>query len=492
MKNINRSIHICNGQIITDPTNSFIAESITIIDGTVHAHNDDLPSGIEVLDLQGKTLVPGLIDSHLHLTLGASALGHADLKKCNSRYEFEQILVQESKKIRDGRWLIASGWSEQTLSDSPDRSWIPESIVCPTICYRNDLHAAIVNSQGTEQLDLDAINKMVGGEDVLEGVFKEDALFYGLQPMVPDLSNHIKLKQSTRALQDMQSFGLTMIGTMETLDDVLNILYEIDLSTLMRIRAMCFDEPTQMAFQKCDSFCNSDFLAITGLKTFLDGTLGSRTAKLYEPWNDASGNGELTQASQTIDEWVKLVSNAQFSPVIHAIGDQAVGIALKALQNVNSSMIPRIEHAQLIHEKDINLIKGFCFGVQPLHVINDSVIAVKSLGKQRANLLHDWRRMLDAGATLSFGSDWPVAPFDPIGAMGIAIAQGVTPQEALVATTSDAAMSLRSPLAGNLTLGSFGDCVVLDANPLSIDWNTVSPKVQTTILNGSIVYNVHA
>ena len=95
-------------------------------------------------------------------------------KNCNSKYEFENILVKQSNNIRDGCWLIASGWSQQALSDFPDRSWIPESIVCPTICYRNDLHAAIVNRHVTEQLDLDSINKMVGGEDASKGVFKEE------------------------------------------------------------------------------------------------------------------------------------------------------------------------------------------------------------------------------------------------------------------------------------------------------------------------------
>ena len=97
--------------------------------------------------------------------------------------------------------------------------------------------------------------------------------------------------------------------------------------------------------------------------------------------------------------------------------------------------------------------------------------------------------MLDAGAFLSFGSDWPVVPFDPIATMKVAISQGLSAQEALVASTTHAALSLHEPNAGHLLAGAFGDCVVLDENPLDIDWETTLPTVRATIFAGKIVYS---
>jgi predicted amidohydrolase YtcJ len=189
-----------------------------------------------------------------------------------------------------------------------------------------------------------------------------------------------------------------------------------------------------------------------------------------------------------LGEWISRVVQGGYAPVMHAIGDEAVGAALKSIANVPKTQLCRIEHAQFIAEQDSSAIEGRWFGVQPLHKESDDLIALDAVGEERANQLHDWRAMLDRGAKLSFGSDWPIAPHNPIGAMSAAIKNGVTPKEALVATTADAAASLGEPRSGILKIGSFADATLLSCNPLECDWNSVTPSITMTIVGGVIQF----
>jgi hypothetical protein len=211
---------------------------------------------------------------------------------------------------------------------------------------------------------------------------------------------------------------------------------------------------------------------------------------MYSDWCDAQGNGVWAghAASGVLTNWIERVSEAGFAPVLHAIGDAAVGLALHELEGVDSNLVPRVEHAQCIAQQDLGLLHGRMFAVQPLHQPDDMKIAIQSLGENRIDELHNWRRMLEAGGILSFGSDWPIATPDPISAMAIAIGCGLTPSEALIASTTHAALSLRSEKAGNLGIGSYGDVVVLDQDPLKCDWKVDQPSVTMTILDGRIVY----
>ena len=182
------------------------------------------------------------------------------------------------------------------------------------------------------------------------------------------------------------------------------------------------------------------------------------------------------------------VSSAGYAPVLHAIGDEAVGAALDVLEDVDPLLAPRIEHAQCIAERDLPALTGKFFGVQPAHQPADYQIGLKALGCERMSGLHNWRSMLDAGGVLSFGSDWPIAPPDPLLAMKIAILQGLTPKEALVASTLSAAKSLQTEQSGHLRIGAFADIAVLDQDPLKCDWKESIPSVTMTIVAGRVVY----
>ncbi|HIN09808.1 MAG TPA: hypothetical protein EYM64_04450 [Phycisphaerales bacterium] len=307
--------------------------------------------------------------------------------------------------------------------------------------------------------------------------------------MIPPVEIEARISRTRCALQMMHARGITLIGTMETVEDIKQILSNLHREQIMRIRVMCLDDPTPDKIKFCTSM-NDEFLQVTGFKSFLDGSLGSRTAKMSEPWKDVEGDGVWAgvAASGMLNDWIATVTNSNFSPVVHAIGDQAVSLALDALADVSEELIPRIEHAQFIADSDFEKIRNKWFGIQPLHQPHDVLTASIAVNEQQASLLHNWRRMVDAGAKLSFGSDWPVAPPDPLAAMRVAIEQGLSRSEALAMSTSIAADSLRTPKAGRFEIGSYGDVVVLDRNPLECDWKKQPPSVIMTILGGKVLH----
>ena len=442
------------------------------------------------IDLQGQYAVPGLIDSHIHLVLAATGMDEVDLRPCDSKESFQTALLQSKKTTPKGQWLVGSGWSVQSLGKEPNGQWIPDEIEFPVLCYRDDFHTAIFNDALLRYLDIKRLRTMPGGQSVDKGIVQEDALFDGLMPFIPTISVETQLGRIHRAIQALHQQGITLVGSMEHKRDIDSLLIQIQKTQSIRMRLMCLDEPTDKMIEDCKTLKEDDFLRLTGFKSFLDGTLGSRSAKMYADWLDEKGSGTWTghASNGSLQHWIKNVTQAGFSPVLHAIGDEAVGLALSLLQQVDPALTPRIEHAQCVAEKDISAVQGMCFGVQPLHQPGDSAIAMKALGNTRSNELHNWRRMIDAGGTLSFGSDWPVTPPRPLDAMAIAISQGVTAREALVASTINAAQSLQSKHAGHLRIGAFGDIAILDQDPIQCNWRKTVPSVTMTIQAGKIVF----
>lgn len=485
---MNPIIFLHNGIILLDTFPMAFSASITIENGRIAEIDGKPPPNAQRIDLRGAFAMSGLIDSHLHLVQGASSMGDCNLQDVTSKEHFRALLLDRSKSIDADQWLIGFGWTQEALGSSPDRTWFPKDCDIPILCYRVDYHCAILNDVALALLPCDSIEKLTGGTQIVDGIVKEDALYEGVCPHLPPVPAIEKLRKTKVVLQNMHEKGITGIGTMEDLQDVEDVLCKLPLQELMRVTVMLLDAPSNDVLRRCTKIKQP--LNILGFKAFLDGSLGSRTAKMYADWNDATGTGLWAglAAKETLHAWATDVAREGFAPVMHAIGDAAVGKALHVLQEIEDNCGARIEHAQCIAEKDLNNLSGKMFGVQPLHQPADAAIALEALGSIRASQLHNWRRMLDAGARLSFGSDWPVVEADPIAAMRVAIACGLTVEEVLLASTREAANSLQMEHSGSLRIGSNGDVVVLDSNPFEIDWKIAMPSVTMTILAGKIVF----
>lgn len=490
---MSRTLHIHNGNILINASPPRYSRSLTIEKGIVSKQDSESPRQARRIDLQGKFAMPGLVDSHLHLIQGATEIGDVDLRTVQSREEFAQALLQAQEKIPEGRWLVAYGWTQEQLGGSPDVSWFPAELHVPCLCYQVDFHTAVLNNTALTLLQIDTITSVTGGSQIAQGRVGEDALYNYVCPCMPELPPSEKQSRTKATLLLMQRKGITLVGSMENIADVEETLRNIPLEEYMRISVMCLDAPTAENL-KASQQVATPFLQTSGYKAFLDGTLGSRTAKMYEPWRDVEGRGLWAGlgGKEELQGWVETVAGAGFAPVMHAIGDEAVGAGLRALKGVPPELCARIEHAQFIAEKDLPLVANSMFGVQPLHQPDDALIAREAVCKERFAHLHNWRRMLSAGGMLSFGSDWPVAEADPLSAIQVAIRTGLTVEEALHASLEMGAKSLRVPLAGTLHCGSYGDLVVLDRNPFECDWNHEIPEVELTVLNGNIVYEKEA
>jgi hypothetical protein len=322
------------------------------------------------------------------------------------------------------------------------------------------------------------------------GLVGEDVLWKCVIPLIPQPPLDRRREMVAAATRRLHAGGVTMVGAMERPADVRDVLMPMRTSLGLRLRVMLLDagdEPSTWT-----QFDEDEWLRVIGCKAFIDGTLGSRTARMFEDWSDRPGDRGMfidRAAGGTLDTWAAAVASSGLVPSVHAIGDEAVHRALNALDGLEEG---RIEHAQLIGSEDLGRLKGRFLCVQPLHRVVDAIGADVALG-DRVGRLHAYRTMLRRGGRLSFGSDWPVAEADPVAGVAEAVTgfheeERLSAAEAWLATTGEAAASLQEPRGGRLDVGCFGDVTVFDRNPLDCDWRTDRPIVIMTIVGGEIVY----
>jgi len=475
------------------------------------------------IDLGDACAVPGLIDAHLHLSLGAESLLELDLSGCRSRGEFEAALAARHAELPEGAWLVARGWNEDGFAGrkAPDRGWLAATGRRPTVCWRMDAHACVVNDAVLERLALAA--DPAGGRIERDGAGRptgllQEAAAWGLvQPIVPPPDADRRRAAVRDAAALLASLGLTTVGSMEyraTFEG--NLVPQRD-ALAVRVRATILDrdfhpdgEPhgdrawyEHLAFAR--AFPGDARLAIVGMKAFLDGTLGSRTARMLEPYADDPGQrGLLVELAErgVLVEWIRTVRAAGLSPAMHAIGDEAARLALDAAEasDGHGSPVVRVEHAQTVHRDDFPRFAGRIASMQPLHKAYDARTAPNRLGADRLDRFFPFRSLRAHGATLAFGSDWPIVSPDPLRSMRAAITgldvdgnacrveENLTPAEALEAHTLGAARGLGASDLGCLRAGCRADLTILDRDPLGCDWIDAPPRVLATIMDGRCTY----
>lgn len=487
--------------------------SITIENGRVLAVNDDSDAD-ENIDAAGRTVTPGLIDAHLHMTLGGQSLGQLDLSSVRSRRQFEAAIARRHGELARDQWLIARGWSNENwpARRPPEKSWLAAAGNRPVVCHRMDMHAVLVNDAVLDMCDTSA--QLPGGCIVRDpvsgtptGLMVEAAAWKLVNPLVPEPDESTRQEALLAAQDHLHGHGVTSVGTMEYRQDVRDVFVPLRQRLTMRCRITLLDrgsaaEPADLTFAR--DFSNDERLAIIGYKAFIDGTLGSRTARMLADYADDPGNRGLFIESADdgqLRRWAQTVAEAGLSPAVHAIGDEAVRLALDAIDDVDRAIRPRIEHAQHIDATDFRRFRGRIASMQPLHKADDGRYVRRRLGDKRLAGTFAFRRLLDAGARLAFGSDWPVVSCDP--RLGIRTAvtgltfdgdifaaeQNLTVAEALRAYTVDAAYALGLDEAGQLRPGALGDMVMFDRDPFQADWAGDPPRVVMTIVGGQVVHD---
>ncbi|HJO15408.1 MAG TPA: amidohydrolase [Phycisphaerales bacterium] len=486
------TIDLFNARVWTGEGARAVPSVVRITDGRVQAidpSNASLRDGVRALDVEGRVLTPGLVDAHLHLTLGGQTLLHVDLSAVDSREAFEGAIEAAHANLPPSQWLIASGWNEFNWPGQarPDRSWLASAGDRPVVCWRCDWHAAVVNSAVLKKLSLpsDEVVAAAGGhvgrdrDGCLDGWLAEAAAWKWMQPVVPELDDAQRGEALRRGADHLVQRGITSVRAMEYQCDIeRDILPLADLLPL-RMSLVQLDRVCPLRFDWHEGVGNTDRLRLTGCKSFFDGTLGSRTARLRTDYHDTPGvRGDwLEHALHDQDqEWCQQVVEHGLSPVIHAIGDAAVGRAASLLAAVPDALHGTLEHCQVVSPEDLELLGGIRVSIQPTHRAVDADMTQLRLGQTRSSWVLPMADMVRAGARLSLGTDWPIVSADPLLTLRAAItgedqhgkpfhaSQSLSPDVALRAATIDASEAIGLPAA--MQVGGQGDFVIWHGDPL--------------------------
>jgi predicted amidohydrolase YtcJ len=487
-----------------------------------------LKSGdVAALDLEGKRVLPGFDDSHVHFYAGGSALAGPQLRYSKSKQEFRDTLGEYARHEPSGTWITGGDWDEQNWTPAalPTTQLIdPVTTSWPVFVNRLDGHEALANSVAMKLAGVDRNTKDVPGGVIVRdadgnptGIFK-DAAQGLIERVIPDPSER-QIRDSIRAAQTYANAqGVTSVQDMSAAPNIFRVYQKMMHDGELRVRISGHQPLAQwqrLASVGLTADFGNEYVHIGGLKGFADGSLGSTTALMFKPYLDAPGTSGIPSAElSNPEQMLQNMENADAAGLqiaTHAIGDKANNTILNFYEQVEREHGPRdrrlrIEHAQHLLPSDIPRFAQLhvIASMQPYHCIDDGRWAEKRIGPERAKTTYAFRSLLDSGATLAFGSDWDVAPMSPILGIYAAVTrrtldgkhpdgwvpeQKITVAEAVRAYTMGAAYaSFDEKIKGSTEPGKLADFVVLSDDIFAIDPVKIADtKVAMTIFDGKVI-----
>jgi predicted amidohydrolase YtcJ len=530
---------IVNARVRTMDTTKPTSEAVAIYGNRILAvgSNSEIRKlaglGTEVIDARGKLVLPGFNDAHVHFLGGGFQLSSVDLRDANTPKEFADRIAAFANKLPPGRWITGGDWDHERWPGVDGKAPLPTKELIdavtpntPVFVSRLDGHMALANSLA---LKLAGITKDTadpdGGLIVRDpktgeptGVLK-DAGMSPVWKVVPDATFEEKLAAAKAATEHAARLGVTSVQDMSAGNDVgvyQTLLEKGELKT--RIYAVSpLPAWERLARTGVRAHFGNEMLRIGGLKGFADGSLGSTTAFFYEPYLDAPETrglaGDEMFPEGAMLERVRQADRAGLQVMIHAIGDRANEQILNIFATVKGENGERdrrfrIEHAQHLRRQDIPRFASekVIASMQPYHAIDDGRWAEKRIGHERAKTTYAFRSLLDSRVMLAFGTDWTVAPLDPMLSVYAAVTrrtldgknpdgwipeQKISVDEAVRAyTVGSAYAEFQEQNKGTITTGKLADIVMLSEDIFSIDPREIERvKVVLTIMDGRVVYS---
>jgi predicted amidohydrolase YtcJ len=463
-----------------------------------------------IIHLRGMAMVPGWIDSHMHLLDYAWSLQRVHLDACRSKTEVLNVLKERATRTIPGEWILGRGWRKPQMNGFPHRKLLDEIFPDnPAVLNSHDEHFSWANTKALGAAGLTKPIQVAGGylgvdpDGSLDGIFGENAvpLIRNHFPKPDSASRKHSLLTAQEKLHRIGIVGLHSTDANQAFGDLQELHSEskLRLKIFHSIPVRKLDDAVRLSLK---SGLGDTWFRFGFVKIFSDGALGSQTALMLEPYHETGETGiECMQEAQLTEKIGTALQNG-IAVAVHAIGDRANRQALNAFEKNSAFLkIPRarsrIEHAQLLHPEDIKRFQkiGVLASMQPYHAISDHPFATRFWG-ERARFAYAWRSLLNAGATLIFGSDAPVEYPDPLLALDAAVnrsnwedrSQTITPAEALRAyTLAPAAAAGEEIERGSLEVGKRADFVLLSEDPYKAAFRGL--KVTGTVIEGEFVFS---
>jgi len=498
------------------------AEAIAIQNGIIIAvgSNKEARKYIDkkttVIDAKNKTIVPGFVDCHVHMTGFGQFLQTLNLRNVESVKEMQQKMRKYAQKNSEKSWILGGRWDQDKFAEKryPTR-WDLDAAVAdkPVFLIRVCGHLGVANSRALQLADISKETTIESGKIDLDeatgepnGILRENAL--GLVWKAIPKPNTKELEQACiSACKKAVKAGLTcvhwIVGSAEEIRIIqkLHLNRKLPLRVYLGISADLLDQLIELGLQT--GFGN-DMVKIGFVKVFADGSLGARTAALKKPYSDKpETRGIMLYTQRKLNRLVSKAHRAGLQLAVHAIGDRAVETVLKAFENVlkkhpRKNHRHRIEHCSVLNPKLIKRMKrlGLIASVQP-HFTSSDFWVVDRVGKHRARWVYPFKTLMKEGLIVTSGSDCPVEPIDPLLGVWAAVTrksfaeESLTVKKALKIYTLNAAYaSFDENKKGTIEVGKFADLTVLSDDLLNVPPDEIKKvRVEMTIVDGKIVYS---
>jgi predicted amidohydrolase YtcJ len=529
---------LLNGKIWTVNKAQPEAEAIAIWGERilVVGKNDDVKPLIgpktRVIDLQQKRVVPGFHDSHVHLLSSGIRLSQVSLKDAKDEAEFGKRLQAFDKKLPAGRWLLAGDWDhDRTFNGELPTAALLDKYVKdrPVFLRRYDGHMAVANTLALKMADINADTPDPSGGAIYRkpgtkeptGLLRDTAMSL-VGRLVPPPSEGEIADGLHAALGECRKVGLTSVQDMEgsaagTRKQYVSMLQKLSRAAKLTLRVRVYwplSAWNTLAQLGILVGFGDLWVSLGGLKDFIDGSLGSSTAKMFEPYlNEPGSTGLYVTPPGRLRDNILAADQAGLQVAIHAIGDRGNAELLDIFAEVIQKNGPRdhrfrIEHAQHLRPQDYKRFAelGVMASMQPYHIIDDGRWAEGRIGAKRCASSYALRSLLDAGAQVAFGSDSPVAPLNPLLGIDAAVhrktldgkhPKGWFPEQCISVPEAIEAYTLTSAFAaflekdlGTLEAAKLADLVVLSRDilaPAERD-QIANTEVVLTMVGGRVMF----
>ncbi len=529
-QSVTADLVVTNANIRTMDAKRTVASSVAVLNGRIVAVGSEadtkplIGSKTRVIDARGRTIIPGFNDAHVHFLETGQQLSSVDLRDAKTPEEFVKRIRDFAAKLPKGRWILGGKWDHENWKPNtlPTAALIdaatPDN---PVFIDRLDGHMALANTLAMKLAGVNKDTKEVDGGLIVRdaagnpaGVFKDAAMSY-IYRVIPEPSFDEKLEAAAAATDHAASLGVTSVTDVSAGTDI--GVYQ-ELMRQGKLKTRIYGCSTLGDYKRWErtgvrAAFGDAMLRVGCLKGYADGSLGSTTAWLFEPYlDDPKTTGLPSDEITKTPDLVLGADKAGLQVNIHAIGDKANATILDiyertAAANGARDRRFRIEHSQHLRQEDIKRFGSLkvVASMQPFHIIDDGRWAWKRLDEKRLKGTYAFRTLLDTGAVLAFGSDSPVAPLNPLFGVYAAVTrrtlddknpngwipeQKISVDETVRAFTWGSAYGeFQENVKGTLEPGKVADFVILSDDIFTMDVTKIAGvTVMMTVMDGRVVF----